>query len=168
MYKIVNDISMKKLVLWSLISMLMTLSFTACSSASDDTEFVQTTAKSASFSLLSFTQSQSQQITSDESTRSGMDEKLSCKVLADGKLQLTHKNVVFDMNSAIQMSARLEGNKIVVSETGAYGESNAYGYYTLVATVGSLNNGDYTIVMMRNGNVRAEFRFTYDSSKANN
>lgn len=147
--------------------MLMAVSFTACSSASDDNEFSETKQVTA-FSLLSFSQSESQHISSDEVTRSGMDEKLSCKVLSGGKLQLSHKNVVFDMNSTIKMDAQLVGKKIIVSETGSYGQSEAYGYYTLVATVGSLQDGDYTIVMMRNGNVRAEFRLTYDSSKVSN
>ena len=46
--------------------------------------------------------------------------------------------------------------------------SGNYGYYTLNTTVGTLKDGNYTIVVMRNQNVRAEFQMSYDSSKAKN
>ena len=42
------------------------------------------------------------------------------------------------------------------------------GNYTLNTTVGTLKDGNYTIVVMRNQNVRAEFQMAYDSSKAKN
>ncbi len=101
-----------------------------------------------------------------DNSRSTNDEKLSCKILPGGKLWISHKNVVFDNGADIKMSAKLDGNKLIINETGSYGEAAGYGYYTLIATVGKMTDGDYAIVVKRNGFVRAEFRLTYDSSQA--
>lgn len=81
---------------------------------------------------------------------------------------LTHKNVVFDDAVSIKMETTLVGNKLIVTENADYGVSGNYGYYTLNTTVGMLKDGNYTIVVMRNQNVRAEFQMAYDSSKVKN
>lgn len=95
------------------------------------------------------------------------NEKLVCKVLSGGKLMLTHKNVIFDQGTDIKFSTELVGNKLIITETGNYGKSGQYGYYTLVAKVGTVKDGDYVIVVKRNDHVREEFKMSYDSSKAN-
>lgn len=104
----------------------------------------------------------------DGSNSAEMEEKLVCKILPGGKLMLTHKNVVFDDAVSIKMETTLVGNKLIVTENADYGVSGNYGYYTLNTTVGTLKDGNYTIVVMRNQNVRAEFQMSYDSSKAKN
>ena len=57
--------------------------------------------------------------------------------------------------------------KLIITETGDYGKSGQYGYYTLVAKVGIVKDGDYVIVVKRNDHVREEFSLKYDSSRAN-
>ena len=59
------------------------------------------------------------------------------------------------------------GKKLIITETGDYGKSGQYGYYTLVAKVGTVKDGDYVIVVMRNDHAREEFKLKYDSSRAN-
>ena len=59
------------------------------------------------------------------------------------------------------------GKKLIITETGDYGKSGQYGYYTLVAKVGTVKDGDYVVVVMRNNHAREEFKFKYDSSRAN-
>ena len=118
------------------------------------------------FYQYSYTQSESTPVTKSDDSVNDQDEKLVCKVLKDGKLLLTHKNVVFDDATVIKVSTTLQGSQMTVVEKGDYGQSGNYGYYTLTATVGTLKDGDYTIVVKRNDNVRAMFQMTYDSSKA--
>lgn len=127
-----------------------------------------TTTFMPTFSMLSYTQSASTPILQDGSNSAEMEEKLVCKILPGGKLMLTHKNVVFDDAVSIKMETTLVGNKLVITENADYGVSGNYGYYTLSTTVGTLKDGNYTIVVMRNQNVRAEFQMSYDSSKAKN
>ncbi len=156
-----------------LFTMLM-VCLTACAlsscSASDDESLglsAQSLSGAASFALLHYSQSASTPVPKDGSKSSDdMDEKLLCKVLKNGQLLLTHKNVVFDDATTIQLATTLQGNQLTVTESGAYGDSGNYGYYTLTATVGRLADGDYTIVVKRNDNVRAVFSMNYDSSKA--
>ncbi len=157
---------MKK-VYFILFASMMALGFTACSASDDDLTGV--TARSEisapSFSLLNYSQSESSPVPTDTTT-TALDEKLVCKVLKNGQLQLTHKNVIFDDATHIQLETSLQGKQITIVESGSYGHSGNYGYYTLTATVGTLLDGDYTIVVKRNDNVRAMFQMTYDSSKA--
>lgn len=40
-------------------------------------------------------------------------------------------------------------------------------FYPLVAKVGTVKDGDYVIVVMRNDHAREEFKLKYDSSRAN-
>lgn len=147
---------------------LLALGFASCSGSDDDVLGVSTQKSTvgSSFSLLDYQQSEIMPVSQDGSNSEGMDEKLLCKILKNGQLQLTHKNVVFDDATNITLQASLQGNQLIVMENGAYGVSGNYGYYTLTATVGSLADGDYTIVVKRNDNIRATFQMTYDSSKA--
>lgn len=147
---------------------LLALGFASCSSSDDDVLSISTEKSSvvSSFSLLDYQQSETMAVAQDGSNAEGMDEKLVCKILKGGQLQLTHKNVVFDDGTNITLKASLQGKQLIVMENGAYGDSGNYGYYTLTATVGSLADGDYTIVVKRNDNIRATFQMTYDSSKA--
>lgn len=159
---------MKKFNWMPICGLAMALCLGSCSA--DDEEMAsqlgQQTMVTPSFSLLSYSQSESTPVLKDGSNSEGMDEKLVCKILKGGKLMLTHRNVVFDDATSVRLDATLVGNQLYVTESGAYGQSGDYGYYTLTATVGTLKDGDYTIVVKRNNNVRAEFKMTYDSSKA--
>ena len=159
---------MKKFYWMPICGLVLALGLGSCSA--DDEELTNQTGQQTtlipSFSLLSYSQSESVPVLKDGSNSEGRDEKLVCKILQGGKLMLSHKNVVFDEATRIQMETTLVGNRLYVTESGAYGQSGDYGYYTLVATVGTLQDGDYTIIVKRNNNVRAEFRMTYDSSKA--
>lgn len=159
---------MKKFYWMPIWGLAMALGLGSCSA--DDEEMVslleQQTTVTSSFSLLSYSQSECTPVLKDGSNSEGMDEKLVCKILSDGRLLLTHKNVVFDDGTDIKLETSLVGNQLCVSESGVYGQSGIYAYYTLTATVGILMDGDYTIVVKRNGNLRAEFKMTYDSSKA--
>lgn len=80
---------------------------------------------------------------------------------------LTHKNVIFDQGTNIKFATQLVGKKLIITETGDYGKSGQYGYYTLVAKVGTVKDGDYVVVVMRNDHAREEFKLKYDSSLAN-
>ena len=152
------------------VGLAMALSLGSCSASDDElggsSLGEQTMATTPSFSMLSYSQSESTPILQDGSNSEGMDEKLVCKILSGGKLMLTHKNVVFDDAVPVKMEVNLQGNCLYVTEMGEYGLSGNYGYYTLVATIGTLRDGDYSIIVRRNSNVRAEFKMTYDSSKA--
>ena len=152
------------------VGLAMALSLVSCSASDDElggsSLGEQTMTTTPSFSMLGYSQSESTPILQDGSNSEGMDEKLVCKILPGGKLMLTHKNVVFDDSVPVKMEVNLQGNCLYVTEMGEYGQSGNYGYYTLVATVGTLKDGDYSIIVRRNSNVRAEFKMTYDSSKA--
>ena len=87
-------------------------------------------------------------------------------MVTGGQLQMTHKNVIFDEGTNIKFDSQLVGNKIIITETGDYGKSGKYGYFTLVAKVGIVKDGDYVIVVKRNDHTREEFNMHYDSSKA--
>ena len=146
----------------AIATMMMAVGMTSCSASGDDfsDNLAASSASSSEFSLLSYSKSVGTPISGDDSQSAEMTEKLVCKVLAGGELKLTHKNVIFDENTDIKFSTELVGNKLIVSETGNYG------YYTLVATVGKIKDGDYVVVVKRNNHVREEFKMTYDSSKA--
>ena len=159
---------MKNFIMLAIATLMMAVGFTSCSSSDDD--FVSNsssmTTTTSQFSLINYTKSESTPVATDGAKSAEQNEKLVCKVLAGGKLMLTHKNVIFDEGADIKMTTTLEGNKLIVTETGDYGKSGSYGYYTLVATVGTMKDGDYVIVVKRNDHVREEFHMTYDSSKA--
>ena len=147
---------------------MMTIGFVSCSASDDEMgETVsRVTTDESGFSLLSYSMTAGSAVSEESNSKAENDEKLVCKVLAGGELKLTHKNVIFDENTDIKFSTELVGNKLIVSETGNYGKSGKYGYYTLVATVGKIKDGDYVVVVKRNNHVREEFKMTYDSSKA--
>ena len=159
---------MKKLFTLLMVG-LLACTLAGCSASDDDLlgQNAQSASGTVSFALLDYSQSASTPVPKDGSNSSDeMDEKLVCKVLKNGQLLLTHKNVVFDDATTIQLTTTLQGNQMTVTESGAYGASGNYGYYTLTAIVGQLADGDYTIVVKRNDNVRAVFSMNYDSSKA--
>ena len=97
----------------------------------------------------------------------------SCHVLTFQET-LLHFLAVDDLESLVQLlvtdaeqfDSQLVGNKIIITETGDYGKSGKYGYFTLVAKVGIVKDGDYVIVVKRNDHTREEFNMHYDSSKA--
>lgn len=160
---------MKKVLMMAIATMMMAVGMTSCSASGDDFSdnlAASSASSSSEFSLLSYSKLVGTPISGDNTQIAEMTEKLVCKVLAGGELKLTHKNVIFDENTDIKFSTELVGNKLIVSETGNYGKSGKYGYYTLVATVGKIKDGDYVIVVKRNNHVREEFKMTYDSSKA--
>ena len=163
---------MRKFSMMPILVLAMALGFVSCSASDDGVNDgmlgQQTTTFMPSFSMLSYSQSASTPILQDGSNSAEMEEKLVCKILPGGKLMLTHKNVVFDDAVSIKMETTLVGNKLIFTENADYGVSGNYGYYTLNTTVGTLKDGNYTIVVMRNQNVRAEFQMSYDSSKAKN
>lgn len=99
-------------------------------------------------------------------TSAHQDEKLVCKIIKDGKMVMQHNNVVFDSDAIINVNVEISDSVITLFESGNYGHSGVYRYYNVNAKVGDLSDGDYTIVVKRNGNIRAMFKFTYDSSKA--
>lgn len=146
---------------------IMAAGLASCSASDDELTGITSRSEVAAptFSLLSYSQSESTPVPTDTTT-TAQDEKLVCKVLRNGQLQLTHKNVVFDDATNIQLETSLDGKQLTIVESGSYGHSGNYSYYTLTATVGTLLDGDYTIVVKRNDNVRAMFKMTYDSSKA--
>ena len=120
----------------------------------------------SNFSLLSYSQITVAQINDTSNINRENNEKLICKILTGGQLQLTHKNVIFDEGTNIKFDTQLIGNKIIITETGDYCKSGKYAYYILVAKVGVIKDGDYIIVVKRNDHIRQEFKFHYDSSKA--
>ena len=120
----------------------------------------------SNFSLLSYSQTTVAQVNDTSNINRENNEKLICKILTGGQLQLTHKNVIFDEGTNIKFDSQLIGNKIIISETGDFGKSGKYAYYILVAKVGVIKDGDYIIVVKRNDHIRQEFKFHYDSSKA--
>lgn len=150
----------------AMATMMLTVGFTSCTASDDEMNGTITSSSVSDFSLISFTKSASTPVGEDSNASADMNEKLVCKVLAGDKLMITHKNVIFDESTDIRFSTELVGNKLIITETGDYGKSGKYGYYTLVATVGKVKDGDYVIVVKRNDHVREEFKYTYDSSKA--
>lgn len=160
---------MRKINWMPVLGLAMALGLGSCSASDDELGGSalgeQTMTTNHSFSLLDYSQSESTPVLQDGSNSEDKDEKLTCKILPDGKLMMTHKNVVFDDATTIRLETTLTGNRLYVTEMGEYGQSGNYGYYTIVATVGTLKDGDYTIIVKRNNNVRAEFKMTYDSSK---
>lgn len=166
---------MMKNFLGILTMVFAALAFVGCSAADDDLTGQSSVqdAQASSFALISYTQTSGTPVVRNDANannannaNSDTDEKLVCKVLKDGKLQLTHRNVVFDEATNIALQASLKDRQLTLTESGAYGESGNYGYYTLTATVGKLTDGIYTIVVKRNDNTRAVFSMTYDSTKA--
>lgn len=160
---------MKKSFWMPVVGLAMALGLVSCSADDElggNALGQQTVTTTPSFSMLSYSQSESTPILQDGSNSEGMDEKLVCKILPGGKLMLTHKNVVFDDATSVKMEVNLQGKVLYVTEKGSYGQTGNYAYYTLVATVGTIPDGDYSIIVKRNDNVRAEFKMTYDSSKA--
>lgn len=130
---------MKKGLMMAIATMMMAVGMTSCSASGDDFSdnlAASSASSSSEFSLLSYSKLVGTPISGDDTQSAEMTEKLVCKVLAGGELKLTHKNVIFDENTDIKFSTELVGNKLIVSETGNYGKSGKYGYYTLVATVG--------------------------------
>lgn len=155
----------------TVIACMMTLGLVSCSAADDDltgdiTTRVNTVTTGSNFSLLSYSQTTGAEVNETSNINGENNEKLVCKVLFGGQLQLTHKNVIFDEGTKIKFDSQLVGNKIIITETGDYGKSGKYGYYTLVAKVGIVKDGDYVIVVKRNDHTREEFNMHYDSSKA--
>lgn len=132
---------MKKGLMMAIATMMMAVGMTSCSASGDDFSdnlAASSASSSSEFSLLSYSKLVGTPISGDDTQSAEMTEKLVCKVLAGGELKLTHKNVIFDENTDIKFSTELVGNKLIVSETGNYGKSGKYGYYTLVATVGKI------------------------------
>lgn len=93
------------------------------------------------------------------------DERLLCKITKDSNLIITHKNVVFDSLTDINVSAELDNNDIIITEKGNYGKSKKYCYYTIYATIGQLEDNDYVVIIKRNDYSRGMFRINYDVSK---
>lgn len=157
---------MKKFIMLAIATMMMAVGFTSCSASDDEILSGSSQVSASEFALINYTKSASTPVAQDGTTNADMNEKLVCKVLPGGKLMLTHKNVIFDDGTDIKITTALVGNKLIVTETGDYGKSGNYGYYTLTATVGTMKDGNYVIVVKRNDHVREEFNMTYDSSKA--
>jgi hypothetical protein len=154
---------MKKIMMM-LIATVMAIGMASCSASVDEMDEVLTRASVENeFSVLNYTMTRGASVSNETSSN---EEKLVCKVLPGGQLMLTHKNVIFDEGTNVKFTSRLEGNRMIVTETGDYGKSGNYGYYTLVAKVGTLQDGNYVVVVERNDHVREEFSLTYDSSKA--
>lgn len=129
---------MKKYFMMVIAMTMMTIGFVSCS-ASDD-EMGETVSR----------------VTTDESGFS----LLSYSMTAGSA-------VSEESNSKAENDEKLVGKKLIITETGDYGKSGQYGYYTLVAKVGTVKDGDYVIVVMRNDHAREEFKLKYDSSRAN-
>lgn len=160
---------MKKLIMMIVATAMMTMGMVSCSASADtDTmdEIATRAAVDADFSLINCTVTRG--ATVGESNTENSEEKLVCKVLPGGQMMITHKNTIFDEGTNVKFTAELDGNKLIITETGDYGKSGTYGYYTLAAKVGKLQDGKYVMVVKRNDHVREEFALTYDSSKAAN
>lgn len=150
----------------SIAMMMMAIGMASCSASGDEiSETVSRASAEAEFSLIDCKVTAGAAV----ATANGdSEEKLVCKVLSGGQMMITHKNTIFDEGAQVNFSAELDGNKLIISETGDYGKSGNYGYYTVAAKVGKLQDGDYVMVVKRNNHVREEFKLTYDSSKAAN
>lgn len=158
---------MKKVFMMAIATMMLAVGFTSCSASDDEmSDMISSSTTQSDYSLISYTMSAGSAVGQESNQSADNQEKLVCKVLSGGKLMLTHKNVIFDQGTDIKFSTELVGNKLIITETGNYGKSGKYGYYTLVAKVGTVKDGDYVIVVKRNDHVREEFKMTYDSSKA--
>lgn len=160
---------MKKYFMMVIAMTMMTIGFVSCSASDDEMgETVsRVTTDESGFSLLSYSMTAGSAVSEESNSKVENDEKLVCKVLPGGQLMLTHKNVIFDEGTNIKFATQLVGKKLIITETGDYGKSGQYGYYTLVAKVGTVKDGDYVVVVKRNDHVREEFKLKYDSSRAN-
>lgn len=169
MKTISNGITMKKYFMMVIAMTMMTIGFVSCSASDDEMgETVsRVTTDESGFSLLSYSMTAGSAVSEESNSKAENDEKLVCKVLPGGQLMLTHKNVIFDQGTNIKFATQLVGKKLIITETGDYGKSGQYGYYTLVAKVGTVKDGDYVVVVMRNNHAREEFKLKYDSSRAN-
>ena len=144
---------MKKILMTVIAMTMMTIGFVSCSASDDELgEAVSqaTISKDKSdFSLLSYTMTAGSAVSEASNSNAENNEKLVCKILPAGQLMLTHKNVIFDEGTNVKFATKLVGNKLIITETGDYGKSGQYGYYTLVAKVGIVKDGDYVIVVKR-------------------
>ena len=122
---------------------MMTIGFVSCSASDDEMgETVsRVTTNESGFSLLSYSMTAGSAVSEESNSKAENDEKLVCKVLPGGQLMLTHKNVIFDQGTNIKFATQLVGKKLIITETGDYGKSGQYGYYTLVAKVGTVKDG---------------------------
>ncbi len=157
---------MKKVLMMAIAMIMMAMGMVSCSASADEIgESVTRASEEAEFTLINYTVTAGAAVSDNAN---GGEEKLVCKVLPGGKMLITHKNTIFDEGAKVKFTAQLDGNKLVISETGDYGKSGNYGYYTVAATVGKLQDGDYVMEVKRNDHVREQFKLTYDSSKAAN
>lgn len=101
-----------------------------------------------------------------KAARSSMEEKLNCKILKDGKLRVTHSNVIFDGGVNVSLDVDINNDTILMNEIAPYGLSGNYSFYTLTSVIGRLKDGEYKLFVRRNGNPRAMFTIDYESSKA--
>ena len=149
---------MKKILMTVIAMTMMTIGFVSCSASDDELgEAVSqaTISKDKSdFSLLSYTMTAGSAVSEASNSNAENNEKLVCKILPAGQLMLTHKNVIFDEGTNIKFATQMVGNKIIITETGDYGKSGKFGYFTLVAKVGIVKDGDYVIVVKRNDHTR--------------
>lgn len=118
-----------------------------------------------SSSLIRFTQ-QELCYTKCKNCGDDSEEKLICKILTNGRLKVTHKNVYFDSFSVIDGSVTIENKTIILTENGKYGISGNYSRYELIAIIGGLSDGTYTLIVKRNGTARGVFTIIYESYKA--
>lgn len=92
------------------ITCMMALGLVSCSAADDDltgdtTTCGNTVASKSNFSLLSYSQTTGAEVNETSNINGENNEKLVCKVLSGGQLQLTHKNVIFDEGTNIKFDS---------------------------------------------------------------
>lgn len=148
-----------------IIILTLLLLFIKCSPL-DDSQIDEQNATKKMFNKTEFSLIDYSVIESKSVNDTICDEKLLCKIAKDSNLIITHKNVVFDSLTNINVSAELNDNDIIITEKGNYGKSKKYCYYTISATIGQLEDNDYVVIIKRNDYSRGMFRINYDVSKA--
>lgn len=130
--------------------------FVYCDNPNDDGGYTNNSKRS--YSLVGYSIEEGDVITDTTKT---IDERLICGIDSNECFVIMHKNVVFDSFANIKVSVVFQGNNIIVTEYGNYGESGIYKLYIVKINVGALNNGDYTLIVKRNNNIRGVFPIKY-------
>lgn len=92
----------------------------------------------------------------------GRAERIVCKGTADGILRVTHQDLVANCASKFNASVRLDGNRILLTETSEGEGDRCKCTYDLTTEIGPLQDGDYILVVrMPSGKeVKMDFHFS--------
>ena len=142
------------------VALLIAASFTACSSG--DKSSAQESV------LLSSTQSGCKDM-SRSSEDGGLlsdpysEEIIKYNATPDKGLIIEHQNVVFGCEAKLTTSALIKDHEIIINESGE-SRTDCVCPYDLTLKIGSLSEGDYRIVIIRDALEYASFNINYTSA----